>query len=262
MPELPEVEVSRKYIESIALDKTIKDIQVKNPKILDQISAVDLVLQLRGNHFRSTYRHGKYILIRTDKQWLTVHYGMGGSLEYFDQRELDPPHDRLLLTFENGFYLAYDCQRMFGRVGLAASVEEFIHRKKLGPDALAVDSETFIKQLQTRRGIIKSILMDQHVIAGLGNLYVDELLFQTGIHPNTRISKLEEFHIKELFENMQRILQKAIELEANYIKYPESYLIQQRYKGGLCPLDKTEVESLKIGGRTTFFCPNHQKLIN
>jgi formamidopyrimidine-DNA glycosylase len=101
--------------------------------------------------------------------------------------------------------------------------------------------------------------MNQHIIAGIGNIYSDEILFQAEINPNTNINKLNEKSLKKLFEKMKNVLRTAIDRKANFEDFPNNYLIPHRSKGGKCPKGDNDLQIIKISGRTSYFCPKHQK---
>lgn len=259
MPELPDVEVLKHYLDSTSLHQTIEKVTVRNRRILRNVSARALREALTARRFQTTRRHGKYLLVHLDGgPWLTLHFGMTGRLEYFRDMYEDPPYDRLRIDFVNGFHLAYVCQRMLGEMDLAEDAESFIRGKNLGPDALDLDFTTFGKIIHGRRGAIKSTLMNQQRIAGIGNIYADEILFQTGLHPNTVPGRLDEEMSRRLFQRMKGVLQAAINHHADPRRLPRTYLLRQRYKGGTCPRCRVELKRAKISGRTAYYCPRCQ----
>ncbi len=259
MPELPEVEMFKKYLDSTALNQKIVKVEVKNVRILKNVSAAELEMTLEGRQFLYSMRHGKYLFVNAGDIWVLFHFGMTGWLKYFNDLTDDPVHDRLLMKFENGYYLAFVGQRMFERVGLTRDVTQFLQSQKIGPDVLQIDFETFNRVLRKRRGIIKNILLNQHVMAGLGNMYADEVLFQTGILPTRKLQDLNENQLQDIFEKIKEILQTAIKLQADYDHFPDFYLTPNRNKKQLCPKDKEPLNQIKISGRTAYFCPQHQK---
>jgi formamidopyrimidine-DNA glycosylase len=230
VPELPEVETFRSYLESTSMHQVIEKVVVPSPEILGNCSVPELRSRLQGMEFESTYRHGKYLMVQTDAgQWLVLHFGMTGCLRYF--RGMDEPlsHVRFLVDFVNGSRLAFGCLRKLCRVSLADWKEDFISAKGLGPDALhpEFDLEVFLTVFGGRKTAAKSALMNQKLVAGIGNLYSDEILFQSGVHPETRVA-------------------------------PHSYLIPHRREGGSCPGCDGELKRTKVLGRTTYYCPRCQ----
>jgi len=260
MPELPDVEIFKQYFDATSLHQRIDDVDVRSRYVLKSVSASELARRLKGGRFKSTRRHGKHLFVRADRDlWLRLHFGMTGSLQYFKHEEQAPTHARVLFVFANRHRLAFDDQRKFGQIGLLKDVDEFLKKRALGPDALDVDLAKFRNVLAKRRGAVKSILMNQKVIAGIGNIYADEILFCARLHPATEISSLNDKPLKKLFRATRYVLEKAIAAKADADRMPKSWLWQQRYKGGRCPRRGHKLTTAKIGGRTAWFCPHCQK---
>jgi formamidopyrimidine-DNA glycosylase len=260
MPELPEVESFKRYMNSTSLHKPIDAVEVRSNLILEDVTPDKLEKSLVGQEFLSCQRYGKYLFTDVNREfWLAMHFGMTGNLKYFKDTQDDPKHDRLLISFKNGFHLAFDCQRKFGRVATTSAIEDFVKRKKLGKDALAFDFDSFKDTMRKKRGTAKYTLMNQRAIAGIGNLYSDEIMFQTGVHPKTKVADLDDETLKALFNNMRRILRTAIRNKAHFNKLPKDYLIPNRLKGAECPRCGAKIQTLKVSGRTAYFCSKHQK---
>ncbi len=186
MPELPDVELFKRYLDRTSLRQTIQRVQVNDARILGDLPVERFAAALAGNRLEASRRHGKHLLVRLARSgWLTLHFGMTGGLSYFENLADDPPYDRIRLDFEGGRHLAYTNRRMLGRVGLADDADRFIEAEELGPDALdpAFDEAAFAAALAGRRRDVKSVLMDQALLAGIGNIYADEILFQARLHP-------------------------------------------------------------------------------
>jgi formamidopyrimidine-DNA glycosylase len=260
MPELPDVETFKRYLDATSLHQRIDDVDVRNAYILKGISARELARRLKRRRFESSCRHGKHLFVRADGNlWLRLHFGMTGSLQYFKHEEQAPTHARVVFVFANNHRLALDDQRKFGQVGLLKNVDEFLKKRALGPDALDVDLTKFRKVLGKHRGAVKSILMNQKLISGIGNIYADEILFRARVHPATEIADLDEKALAKLFRAMGYILEKAIETKADVEQMPKSWLLPHRGKGGKCPRCGRGLKSSKIGGRTAWFCPHCQR---
>jgi formamidopyrimidine-DNA glycosylase len=260
MPELPDVESFKRYLDATSLHQRIAYVDVLSAYVLKGISARELAHRLKGRCFESSRRHGKHLFVRTDGNvWLRLHFGMTGSLRYFKDEENAPPHTRVLFIFARDYRLAFDDQRKFGEVGLVKNVDEFLKKRVLGPDALDVDLAEFKKMFTKHRGAVKSILMNQQSIAGIGNIYADEILFRARMHPATEIADLDDKALAKFFRAMRNILEKAIETKADVNRMPKSWLLPHRGKGGKCPRCRRELKSSKIGGRTAWFCPHCQR---
>jgi len=259
MPELPEVEIFKQYFDASSLHQVIEKVEVTNFRILGNVTEQELHERLPGHQFLSSQRHGKYLLVRSDGNfWLTFHFGMSGHFAFFTDLTNMPAHTRFLVTFDNGSHLAFRCPRMFGKVGLVDDMDTFLEEKKLGPDALSINYSTFNSIFKKRTGMIKSILMNQQVIAGIGNLYADEILFQTRIHPTTTVDTLDKSARKQVFDVMKTILQTSIKAKTELSKLPKSYLLSNREKEASCPRCKSKLEITKAAGRTTYYCPKCQ----
>jgi formamidopyrimidine-DNA glycosylase len=259
MPELPEVEMVRRYLEATSIHQMIKDAKVLDSRILSGSSAEHLEQILTGQQFHSVYRHGKRLFLKLNEGlYLTVHLGLTGDLVYLQGLQEEPRHTRLLIAFVNGHRLAFDDPRIFGEVGLTGSPQSFLEERGIGPDAMQVSKEDFLKIMRGRKGIIKSALLNQSLVAGLGNLYADEALFQAGICPKSR--SLDEAQLSDLYSSIQLTLSTAIKAHADLSKLPDSFLLPHRHPGGRCPRDGEALRHETIGGRTSYYCPKHQKM--
>ena len=259
MPELPEVETFKRYLDATSLHQRITDVNVLSRYLLKDVSAPKLAHQLKGRRFESSKRHGKHLFVRIDEElWLRLHFGMTGSLRYFKDEERAPRYIRVIFVFEKDYRLAFDDQRKFGEIGLVKNVDEFLKARGLGPDALDIDVKEFNDLLRKHRGSVKSILMNQKLIAGIGNIYADEILFHARVHPATQISVLNDKAVATLFRSVRYILRKAIEAKADMKRMSKSWLLAHRAKGGRCPRCGRKLKSSTIGGRTAWFCKHCQ----
>jgi formamidopyrimidine-DNA glycosylase len=262
MPELPDVETFKRYLNATSLHQRISSVDVRSTYVLKGVSAHELARRLKGRSFESSRRHGKHLFVRADADlWLRLHFGMTGSLQYFKHEEQTPKHTRVLFVFRNAYRLAFEDQRKFGEIGLIEDVNEFLKKRALGPDALDITLLQFREILGKHRGAVKTILLNQKLIAGIGNIYADEILFRARIHPATQVSALKEKTVAKLFRAARYILKKAIEAKADVNLMPKSWLMPHRGKGGKCPRCGRELKSATIGGRTAWFCTQCQKRI-
>jgi formamidopyrimidine-DNA glycosylase len=260
MPELPDVETFKRYFDATSLHQRIENVEVRDAYILKGISTRELARELKERRFKSTRRHGKHLFVRADGDlWLRLHFGMTGSLRYFKHEEQAPRHTRVLFVFANAHSLAFEDQRKFGEIGLIEDVNNFLKKRALGPDALDVSLGQFREIFAKHRGAVKTILLNQKLVAGIGNIYADEILFRTRIHPATQVSALKEKTVTKLFRAGRDILKKAIEAKADMDRMPKSWLLPHRGKGGKCPRCGRELKSATIGGRTAWFCAHCQK---
>lgn len=216
---------------------------------------------LKDSRFTETKRIGKHLFLKLETgSWMVLHFGMTGKVSYFKNSVDQPDHTRMLIRFANEYYFAFDCQRLFGFVRIIDNIKDYVEEKKLGLDALHISLKEFLDDISCRHGRIKSVLMNQHILSGIGNIYADEILFQIRIHPATSIAVLSEKQRKKLFDTISSVLTTAVEKKADFNKYPDNFLIPHRSKRGVCPLnDDHKLKTMKISGRTSYFCPIHQK---
>ena len=260
MPELPEVVSFGRYLDKTSLNKKIKEVKVKSPQLLQNIEVNNFKEKLEGQRFKQTKRHGKYLFVQLSNDlWLILHFGMTGRLKYFKNSDEEPLYDRITFNFEDEGHLAFDDPRKFGKIHLINKIEDFIKEKRLGPDALNIGLKTFKSLYKKRRGASKSALMNQHIMAGVGNIYSDEILYQAHVHPKTPFYTLNDNKIKNIFEIMKEVLQTSVNRQIHYQKLPDYYLISHRMKDGKCPNLNIKLETIKIAGRTSYYCPECQK---
>ena len=262
MPELPEVETFRRYLDRTSSHQRIANVEVPDSYVLKRFSARELSRRLKGRRFEHSRRHGKHLFVRAgDKLWLRLHFGMTGSLEYVKHDEITPKTARVIFRFANSCRLAFDDQRKFGEVELIKDIDEFLRTRGVGPDALEMSFSQFKTTLGKHRGAVKAILLNQQLIAGIGNLYADEVLFRTRKHPATEAARLRDRDLTRLFRATRYVLEKAIALKTDFNRLPKSWLLTHREKRGRCPRCGRALQSATIGGRTSWFCPHCQKRI-
>ncbi|MDZ7899822.1 MAG: DNA-formamidopyrimidine glycosylase family protein [Arcicella sp.] len=269
MPELPEVETYRRYFEATSLFQPIADVYVQDTKLLT--TDYDMLnQQLRNRQFIGTKRIGKNLFAQLDAPyWLHFHFGMTGDLAYFKDEEDTPRFARIIFKFTNGFKLGFLCPRKFERIGIVEDIEEYLSRKKIYKDALEITLEELLTNLRKRKAPIKPVLLDQSTVAGIGNWIVDEVLFQAKIHPEKIANQLSDNEIFEIHKAIQYVINVAIDSQANYDDFPKIFLLYARGWGikgmedervGVCPECGTKISIIKVGGRTTYFCENRQRM--
>jgi formamidopyrimidine-DNA glycosylase len=265
MPELPDVEIFRGYFEKHAIEQEISGVRAEE-ETLEGISEKDLRSILKGGFFHETARRGKFFFARFtpgDKRkkdrWLVVHFGMTGYFRYLTRDEEEPRNTRMLISFKGGARMAWSCQRKLGRVRIREDMEAFIKCMDLGPDALdkGLTKKAFQERLAKKRGYIKSALMDQSLIAGLGNVYVDEILYRAGLHPRHKSEDLSDKMLADLYKAMRRVLEAAVEAGADPDRMPSDFLLPRRGTEKACACGGP-VEKIKVSGRNGYYCPNCQ----
>lgn len=256
MPELPEVEIYGRYFARHALRQRIARVRVLDERILGAVRKDVFSRMLRGHTFAGVRRHGKHLFADAGDVWLHLHFGMTGDLSYY--RDDPPSFARVVFDFDNGAHLAFEDMRLFGVVDTIPDPDTFIHQHALGPDPLALTLAQFRAIVARRRGATKSLLMSQDVIAGIGNLYADETLFQAAISPRRPADRLSAAEVKTIFATMRKILTTTIERKDRGDDYPPRYLIHHREEGARCPRCGGTIARSIVFGRTTYFCARHQ----
>lgn len=261
MPELPEVEIYRRHVERHALNQRIVDVRVLDRRILRGTTAAALRRALTGRRFVATRRHGKHLFVSsTGGSWLYLHFGMTGDIHYYEGNE-EPRFSKVIFDFSKRHHLSFEDARLFGAVSLIDDPDDFIRARRLGSDPFEPHyrSTTFRNALRPKKGAIKSLLMSQTVVAGLGNLYVDEILYQTSIHPLRRVTQLDDREASSLFRVMRRVLRMAIERGEDGRPLPSSFLLPHREEDTPCPRCGAPIRRAVVAGRTTYFCSGHQR---
>jgi formamidopyrimidine-DNA glycosylase len=263
MPELPDVELFKRYFDATALHQPIQEVEVYPEQILGGVTGRELKLRLAGQTFSATHRHGKYLFASLDGNecWLVFHFGMTGYLKYFKKSTKKPLFDRMLISFENGYRLAYVSKRKLGRIEPAGQPAWFIRHKGLGPDALSpdLDADGFREIISSRDAMIKSVLTDQSAVAGIGNVYADEILFHAGIRPKKKASKLSGGLVDRVFDQMREVLRIAIDCRAEPDRMPDYFLTPRRdIDDAACPICGETIRKTRIADRPTRYCPTCQ----
>lgn len=256
MPELPEVEGFARYFAQHALRQKIARVRIRDERVLGTRKEA-LSRALRGKSFTRVHRHGKHLFAEAGGAWLHLHFGMTGDLAYYRDDD-EPRFARVVFDFDNGAHLAFEDMRLFGVVEVTPSPEAYIEEHQLGPDPLELTLAQFRARLGKRRGAIKAVLMSQDVIAGIGNLYADETLFQTGIHPRRAVDKLTEADQRAIYNGMRKILREVIRVRAKDGDWPRRYLSMHREEGERCPKCGGTILRTVVMSRTTYYCGKHQ----
>jgi formamidopyrimidine-DNA glycosylase len=263
VPELPEVEVKRKLIDATSLGKKIEKVDALKSRVLKNVTPATLDRGLRGAKFVSTRRRAKFILVSTDKGGtLLMHFGMTGDAVSAGKCADAAKYWKVAFRFSGGSTLYYSDPRMFGRIALYDTQDE----KKipdvadLGPEPLdrAFTYKIFQGIARSHNTTIHQLLMDQSLIAGIGNIFSDEITYQAGVLPWRRTSDLSDAELRMIYDKTRWTLRKAVDLDADLDRKPGVFLIPHRGKGGECPHGHP-LKSMTIGGRTSWFCETDQK---
>ena len=212
MPELPEVQTVLTTLQPRLLGLRIEQVEVFLEKIIKAPHPREFVALLRGRSITGLRRRGKYLLLELDgSHLLAVHLRMTGRLVYSSPEKPRDKHVHLVFYLNNGDELRFQDMRQFGTMNLmpVASFEAFCSQKGLGPDALdpALTGDLFEKRFQGRRGQIKKLLLDQSPVAGIGNIYANEILWRVRIHPERTIASLTPVDMEGLYRAMRSVLE-------------------------------------------------------
>ena len=259
MPELPDVEQHRRNVAEHATGHGVERVVVNDPDLLEGTSPQGLGRSLVGRVVAPPRRHGKWLLLAFDGEdgpHLLVHFRMSGRLVWHEDGEIDDD-DAVALRLDQGA-LAYRSRRRLGAVSyLPPGGDPEKITGPLGPDAAELDRERLRALLAGRRGGLKSALLDQRCVAGLGNELVDELLWRSGLHPRRGASSLAAEEVEALHGQLRSLLRRA--MRAGHVPSGPTWLNGQRAEQApTCPRCDAPLERAQVGGRTTLWCPREQ----
>ncbi len=267
VPELPEVETTVRGLEKVLLGREVARVELRRPD-LRRAFPPGLGQRLTGATITSLGRRGKFGLIHTDRgDTVVFHLGMSGKWR------LDPSdthaHDHLILETREGGRLALNDPRRFGSVDLVAteSLDSWGPIAELGPEPTELDPERLRKQLRGRSAPVKTLLLDQRIVAGLGNIYVCEALHRAHINPRRAAGRISRDSIDRLVIAIRDVIREAIEAGGSTLRdyarpdgelgyFSKSFAVYDR-EGRQCPCGGT-VRRIVQGGRSTFYCPGCQ----
>jgi formamidopyrimidine-DNA glycosylase len=260
MPELPEVESFKKYIDKTSIGKQIELINLVAPKMLINTTEKKLKSTLVGNVFKGTFRHGKFLFIELKKGGnLLLHFGLTGDLAFIKPGEEPPQKFVLRFHFHDDSDLFFTDTRKMGKIALVDDIKSFIAERGYGKDALTITKQEFIESLKKKKIAIKTVLMDQKILAGVGNEFSDEILFQAKIHPATPTINLSAKQMQTIYTLMLSILKQSVKHNADREKLGQYFFLENRKAGLVCPNCNVKTAFQTIGGRSSYFCPSCQK---
>lgn len=286
MPELPEVETIRNDLQKVILRKKITEIEIREKKTVKNKPA-DFFKILKGHFFSGINRVGKLLIFEIDggKKFFLVHLKMTGQLIFFGKNKtiagghedthtgnkLPNKHTRLIIYFASGEKLLFNDLRKFGYIRIVDANELENIKKRYGPEPLTKNFtfKTFLKILEGRKASVKAVILNQGVIAGIGNIYADEALFEAKIRPERKASSLSGVEAKALFQSINKIIKIAIKNRGTTFS---DYVDANGKKGGFSRLLKVYgregekcrrcggiIKKAKVAGRGTRYCDRCQK---
>lgn len=275
MPELPEVETIRKTLSHLVLDKQIEDVSIYWSNIIQYPEDdEEFRIKVRDERITNIARRGKFLLFYLEEYVLVSHLRMEGKYKIVSKDEPLTKHTHVVFHFTDGTDMRYEDVRKFGTMHVFPIGEEFKKKplNQLGPDPFETTyTPEYVKErLSKTSRTIKATLLDQTIIAGLGNIYVDEVLFLANIHPERRSHTLTEQEIETIYIKAKEVLQHAIDLGGTTIRSyvdgkGEMGMFQQELyaygqDGKPCYHCGTLIEKIKVAGRGTHYCPECQSL--
>jgi formamidopyrimidine-DNA glycosylase len=257
MPELPDVEGFRRALADTLPGRRVRRVKVRDPGVLRNTTAAALGRRLDGRRFKAPRRHGKWLILPTDGPALLVHSGMTGHPYYAAEDTDHEKFERLVVTLDRGELRYADLRKLRG-VWLAASDDDIAHiTGPQGPDALGMRLGAFRDVLSGRRGKLKPTLMDQSVIAGLGNLLTDEICWQARIAPTRPVANVDADDQKTLHGAMTRVLRTSVR-HGRVPGLPRWLTGARDEPDPSCPRCGTRLARRQVGGRTSVWCPRCQ----
>lgn len=273
MPELPEVQTVVNGLNRVAKGQHVRDIKIHWPGYLKGIEVAHLREILKGQKFNQARRRGKYIIIEMDKCYFILHLRMTGKVLNLDHYETIDKHMHAEILFEEGLRLGLSDVRKFGRLEYVSNqdIKTRLDSLDLGPEPLdpEFNPEFLHRRINRSQRPLKSLLLDQKIVAGLGNIYVCEILFRSKLSPEKLGQDVTLAEVERLVENTKKILEYAIEKGGSSIRDyvnvdGKSGEMQNHFEvyglaGEPCALCETKLERIKQSGRSTFFCPECQR---
>ncbi len=271
MPELPEVETTRRGIAPYIEGERVCEVVVRQPRLRWPVPG-RLKTALCGQTIDTVHRRAKYLLLRSAAGTVILHLGMSGSLHVVAAGTPAGKHDHIDIVFANGCCLRLRDPRRFGAVLWTTRAAE-THKllRGLGPEPLsdAFDTDYLLAASRARRVSIKAFIMDSKVVVGVGNIYASESLFMAGIHPKTAAGRIGRARYERLVKAIKQVLDKAIEQGGTTLRdftnsegkpgYFQQQLQVYGRAGEACPSCNSRIRSLQLGQRNTFYCPQCQR---
>ncbi|WP_341218285.1 bifunctional DNA-formamidopyrimidine glycosylase/DNA-(apurinic or apyrimidinic site) lyase [Neptunomonas phycophila] len=270
MPELPEVETTRRGVAPHVINQTLTSIVVRQPKMRWPVP-VDVLQSLIGLAVNDVSRRGKYLFLETERGAIVIHLGMSGSLRVLTHYVEPGKHDHVDIGLASGACLRLTDPRRFGSVLWQPVGEELSLISSLGPEPLtdAFNADYLINRSQGRSVAIKQLVMNSHVVVGVGNIYANEALFMAGIDPRKPAGKVSKPKLTRLVAAIKKILSAAIEQGGTTLRdfvdsdgkpgyFAQSLSVYGR-AGEPCLVCNKELTEVRMGQRSTVFCSRCQR---
>ncbi|MGI6684662.1 MAG: DNA-formamidopyrimidine glycosylase [Bacillota bacterium] len=274
MPELPEVETVKRTLTKFLVGQQIKEVTLKHESVIKTPDVDEFEKTVIGKTITGIDRRGKYLIFSLSEGFkMVIHLRMTGQLVYGEKTMPLKKHTHVIFRLDNGNELRFTDQRRFGRIWLVPE-EELLKISglcTLGPEPLSEDfcQEVFLKQLAKRKTRIKPLLLNQNFIAGIGNIYADEILFRSQIHPERTAESLSREEGIQLFSEVRETLKEAIlhrgTTFSDYVDgrgekgMHQNHLNVYQQVGKKCKRCGSLIERIKVGSRSAYYCPGCQQ---
>ncbi len=272
MPELAEVETVRNTLKERILNKEIKDVNIIYSKIIES-DLEEFKKVLRNNKFIDIKRKGKWLIFELKDHYLLSHLRMEGKYFIKDTKEKIEKHEHIIISFKDNTDLRYHDTRKFGRMKLIKKedLDKTIEIQKQGKEPMdsTLSSKYLLEKFKGKRLPIKTVLLDQEIISGLGNIYADEVLFASLIHPLKEAKDVTKEECERIIKSSKEIIEKAISLGGTTIRsytsslgvtgHYQDYLKVHKREGMPCVICNNPIKRIKVGGRSTYYCEHCQK---
>ncbi len=269
MPELPEVETTRRGLAPLLTGRRLRGATVREPRLRYPVPA-GLGEQVAGQAITALERRGKYLILRLEADWLLFHLGMSGSLRLAGAAEPAGRHDHVDLELDGGGRLRLTDPRRFGSLLLGAGDPAAHPRLRgLGPEPLgpAFDGDHLYRRARGRRLAVKAFLMDARTVVGVGNIYANEALFRAGIRPDRAAGRISRQRYRRLAAALRAVLEAAVAAGGTTLRdftdgtgRPGYFALALTvYGGGACPGCGGALRRLRIAQRSTWLCPRCQR---
>ena len=270
MPELPEVETVKETLKKQILNKVIKEVIV-NYNMIEKPSVFEFKEKIKNQKIIDIKRRGKWLLFELNDYYLLSHLRMEGKYYIKNKDDEVTKHQHVIFKLDDGTELRYNDTRKFGRMYLLDKKDAFnqkpLNELGLEPWDNNLNSNYLKDKYKTKKLPVKTVLLDQSIIVGIGNIYADEILFLSNINPYKKCSLLSNNELDSIIINTKKTLEKAITLGGTTIKsYTSSEGVHGRFQNELlvhtkdnCPVCKRKITKVKINGRGTYYCEDCQK---
>jgi formamidopyrimidine-DNA glycosylase len=273
MPELPEVETVARGLQAVLPGRRILEVRLGKTDFIDDPAALER--ELPGSRVANVRRFGKFLLLDLENPngmpgpySLQIHLGMTGQVVICPPEARVPPHTHMFLALDDGRELRYTDIRRFGRIRILANGAREKILGQQGLDPLEASEDEFRMAISSRRARIKAVLLDQHVVRGMGNIYTDESLWRARIHPKRLGAKLKDEDLHRLFRAVQAVLAEAIQLRGSSVSdyvdangEPGEFQLRHRVymrEGKKCFRCHAIIRRVIVAGRSSYFCPRCQ----